>query len=841
MRPVSKHILQTAILALLLTLGSLGSASAQGYMPVRVKVYNTAEKDANGRSVPYDNVILYVFETEAEGLKASRQLADLITVHKQTGMDVAFVPQDECRFLNMAGSGGELYIDDVSTEGSILFLVESGDYNNELKMVRGKERITVEFNVNLSLEASQITVDLGGGPIDPGPISDDGDTLTIPTISYRLPGHMGRDDGRMVMQSYIVTPEDNDTLEFRKLTVMDGRDFHKTQLRRLSYNPDNDPLYGIAHKTPILSGNTKETSISSDKLYKTPEIRKGVLIMASLWMEDYNHEYFTDVFEVADTRRTWRPMQFLEYNGEPAQLDPMDPIYVKPPEKDKYPGEVQLPIQFAQGRATVDPNDAVSMHMLDSLRRRINAITREKGSTLRQVSVFGTSSPEGGYATNVALANERMKYIEAQIKAQIPSEKTASLRTSETDSRVASWDELADILVADGHISEADQIRAITSAYPGNIDAQNPHIYKLPFYDTLIKDNLSRLRMVNVKWVQEIYRKPSDEEILDKFYNQPEYREGGIKEFTDYEYWVLLRLVTETEDLEQICKRAIARDTQKFPGYEKRDLRWPLPANLLASSYLKRGIVDTTILAPFVTEGRRYDQPLTQGRQLRLNPAPVVANQVLMMLRGEYYNRAVRIAGILKDHPDYQLLYAVARCKAGYWKNQDESQKYYDIAHDSSPLNSVVMDLAKGYYNVARFGLDNLDPDAPLTHYLRAQLECMEFYGTTNKSNFSLMADDVQEKASRNLVKSFRKDSTYIDIAKADWFIFKGLLERALIEYENPSTDEDEDDGEDEERIMEILENMSEEEKNALIMKGTNHYEDLTDEEIKIYEKLSGF
>ena len=42
-------------------------------------------------------------------------------------------------------------------------------------------------------------------------------------------------------------------------------------------------------------------------------------------------------------------------------------------------------------------------------------------------------------------------------------------------------------------------------------------------------------------------------------------------------------------------------------------------------------------------------------------------------------------------------------------------------------------------------------------------------------------------------------------------------------------------------QIAEKLANMTDEEKKALIMKGINHYEELTDEEILLYEKLSEF
>ncbi len=841
MRPVSKHILQTAILALLLTLGSLGSASAQGYIPVHGKVYNTIDLDEHGKPKLFEDVIIYIYETEAEGKAALRRWTDARKVYDETGI-FYFDPMGGLE-KNMEGTGGEYDLNEVSTEGALLFAVIANGYPAELMMVKNKSEINVRLAVAISLDAARISAGLGAKlPVTP-PV-EKGDTLEI-SKGYKFPiEHLGRPDGRFVMQSYLVSPEGGDTLEFRRVVAMDGLDFHKTQLRRMGYKPENDILYVIAHQSPVLKDET-EAAYISDKVYKTSDVRKGILIMASVWFEDYNHVYFKDTFEVADTRRLYRPMQFLEYTKEPAQLDPNDPVYMKYPRLERMEGEMQLPIQFAVGRASVDPKDEASMHMLDSLRRTVYDITHARNSVLRHFSVFGISSPEGGYAANVSLAKERVRYIEAQAKSQIPNERLGSLRTSDTDARVATWEELADLLAADGHMIEAEEIRSIAAATPGNIDAQNPKIYKLPYYKTLIEAYLPKLRMVNFQWKQEISRKLTNEEILDKFYNDPDFREGGPSEFTPYEFWVLLQQIKDTEQLEQVCRRAIKQDSNK-----KREQRWPLPANILAASYLQRGVVDTTVLAPFVDEvpeaGRtvaRVDRPWKVGDYtFRLNPAPVVANQVLMMIRGEYYTRAVEIAEMLKNHPDYQLLYAVARCKAGYWDAaSEEGQQYYEMVHGSSPLNSVVMDLAKAYYFDAREGMEKLDEDAALTQYLEAQILCMEFHANMKDDSFNMMDEESQDQAIRHLVKCFRTDPSFIETARGDWYIFKGLFQKAKKEYDEPgSVLSDEVEFEGGMSIDEKIDSMTEDEKMDIIKRG-NAGEELTNEEQAIFDKLSGF
>ena len=79
-------------------------------------------------------------------------------------------------------------------------------------------------------------------------------------------------------------------------------------------------------------------------------------------------------------------------------------------------------------------------------------------------------------------------------------------------------------------------------------------------------------------------------------------------------------------------------------------------------------------------------------------------------------------------------------------------------------------------------------------------------------------------------------------MAASDFDIHEKLFEDAKKEYENPGSilpPEPEPDVAD--QIAEKLANMTDEEKKALIMKGINHYEELTDEEILLYEKLSEF
>lgn len=802
-----------AVMALALLAGG-PVLRAQSYTTVRLKVYNDLDKDENGKPRLYEEARVYVFETEAEGMAADRKYTDMV---KSGG--TIFVPDNVSESHDMFGTGGIITLNEASTEGAIFLAVQGDEKAAKLEKIKGRSEISVHLKVGYALNPIFVTDERKmGGAKESRPI-DNGKTVELNDICYLLPQHIGRTDGRFVIQTYLIPADtlapNRDTLEWRKLVVMDGRDYHKTQLRRMGFNPRNDQLYAIAHETPVLTDSTKDVYLP-DTLLKTQAVKEGVLVMGKVWFEDYNHVYFTDDVQLADTRRVSRPMQFLEFKREPERLNPYDDAYIKAPIKARRPGMIQLPIQFEQGQAKVDSKDPASLRMMDSLRHTVYRLAHDPDAVLRQLSVTGIASPEGSYTTNVSLANERVKYIINEAKAQIPADKQVSLRTPVIEARVASWNELADTLAKDGYVEEANQIRAITAKNPGNPDAQSPKIKKLPFYNTLIEDNLHRLRMVHFQWIHEEKRPLNDKEILNKYYTDPEFREGGSIEFTPYEFWVLMQRLSG-DDLERICKRAISKDLEN-----KWDRRWILPANVLAASYLERGVVDTTILAPYIQENVHKCDVINRWGEYTycLNPSAVVANQISMMLRGEYYDRAVDLVALLKGVPKYRMLDAIVHCKAGYWNAKDQkSEEYYNTVRGSSPLNTVIMDMAKGYYSSARFEIEELDPQDPVTLYLKAQLECMDFFDKTGVTNFGLLDDDVQDHAIFCLAESFRRDHTLVDKARFDWDIFKGLFDQALKDYENPTADS----------------GLTEEQKQALINKATFHPGNMTDEEWDLY------
>jgi len=829
-----KRVLVIFLLSLtaMLVAGMSTVLSAQT-IDVQGTVFNTADRDELGKPKPYDMVMIYIFETEAEGRKAARLWAEAKKMDDAMPGSFYFNALDvseDATERNMEGDGGSYLVHDVSPEGALLFGVQGNGYPSKLEFVKGRMEINVNFSVTLQLDAAKVTA--GGGerlPLTP-PV-EKGDTLEI-NKGYLFPEpRMGKPDARFAMQSFLLPPGGGDTLEFRRAIVMDGKDYHETQLRRMGYKGTRDPLYEIADKSPVLTDSTNKAFIS-DKIVRNAK-NKRVLIMAKLWFEDYNHVYFTDTLEVADTRRVVRPMQFLEYSLESASLDPNSPYYKKTPIRHNMDGDMELPIKFAVGKAMVDPKDSMSMVYLDSLRNVVYGVTHTQGSTLKGYSIYGVASPEGTYAKNVSLAQERMKYIEREVNSMIPSYAKDHMRRPVTESRVATWAELADTLAKDtSMVAYANDIREIVEEYPGSLDRQGAKIRQLPYYNTVIKENLGRLRIVSFHYTQTVMRVLTVDEILDRFRNYPEFQKGGAEEqFTPHEFWVLAQHLRDTTELEKACRRAIAQDVRTHP---KKEQRWVYPANVLAKSYLDRDKVDTTILAPYIDESwMKCNQPYHVGENtFLLNPAPVVANQVMMMLKGEHFTRAMQLALLFKGDPDYDQLYAIARCKAGYFDSTtDEGRRYYEMVRSTSPRNAVVMDIAMGYLFEIDSMLDSLDQEDPVTDYLRAQYECIKHFDETRDDSFNLMEEESKTTAIRYLVSSFNKDKKLLATAEQDWYIFKGLYEDGVKEYKEPGSVLPPE--------VEEPAAMSQEEIDRIMQLGNNgEFDKMTDEEQDLYFKM---
>ena len=714
---------------------------------------------------PLSDVVVYAYSTvaEAEDAYKSYMLAKETGGFFDPGLTYSEYPDASGYYEISAVETGALMFDPMGIADPIV------------KKINYQKEINVAFEVAIILDNSTVTAEVGNKPVvDPPEIF--GNTVSC-GATYPFKERVGKTNARFVVQAYLLAGNEKDTLEYRPPIVYDGEQYHKTQLRRLSYHPEYDPLYMIAETQPALTDSTMSVTWKDTVYLDDPT--ELIYCRAKIWAEDYNMVIYEDTMKIFNTGRARRPMRFLEYSFDEYHVDPND--FVKKPKRERRDAAVSTNLKFLVGKAALDPEDLAGKADLDNLKQELINVIHDEGSTLKEFHVAVTSSPDGTYYKNVELSKQRSDFARNEVTSVIPKALQKRVYMT-TKYEVASWSAVADILEKDSLYVEAAAVRKIVQQNPNSMDAQWGKIRQLPYYRSLISPRLPQLRSVTFKYVNEVFRQLTPEEILHRYNTDADYR-SGKKSFALYEYWHLFNMVKDPDELELLYRRAVV-DSKKAEGRI-----WPLPANNLAVSLMRKGVADTTILASLIDEREPLNRIIRNKNNPQvideiINIEQVVANQVVMFLRDEKYMRAMELCTLLPDSK-YGLLKSITRCLAGYFRDNksEEGQKVFNTVRNSTPRNRVVMNLAVGNIGLAKAALAKLDPNDPVTQYLNAQVLCRNHDSVMGMKNaivdFSTYESEY-DKALEYLRKCYEMDEKYKKIAETDWDIYEELHKEAL-------------------------------------------------------------
>ena len=737
-----------------------GVTYAQDLIIVTGKVLNKN----NGKPLE-EMVTVYSYNTVAEAEDAYKSLYDAI--HLGTVFNGGISRE-------AATQSDGYYEIPVAETGAILYYYPLSD--PVLEKVNRRQQINVNFDVNVTIEATTITATRKSVEPDIEDTAIEGNELKC-KLTFNLPPRMGKTNARLIIQPYILAANQKDTLEYRRPLVFDGQEYHMTQSRRMGW--DQDPLFDYVQDMALTD---EEMQIPwEDEIHlEDPGTVCSVHYMMSL--EDYTSVYYNYDKLILSTDRIRRPLQFLEYSVKHAVLDPMK--YQEKAQRERRDASMDMSLAFLVGKAELDPEDAKSQADMRELKRQITEIVTGEGSTLIQFEISGLASPDGPYAKNFQLAQERMNRVLKEIEKIVPAEKWKRVYRPKPRARVAGWDEVAELMEKDGYMEEGAEIRSIVRKNQGKPDKQWEKIIKLDYYRPLVVSYLPKLRSVTCAYKSEVYRPLTPQEILNKYRSDSLYFTGK-KPMLLYEYWNLFQMIEDKQELETLYKRAYeeTKASMKKP--------WMLAANNLAVSYIEREHVDTTILAPFIditvhgsNVTRTFNDGIRQTSEL-INPAELVMNQLIMYLRDDNFRSASIMAKLLPDTEEYKMVKAFTMCLGGHYKTRrDASQEdklranqVFETVRESSPVNKVVMNLAvknRSNDEAARKALEELDPNDPLTMYFKTIL-------ISRKADILDFGDEIEAIA---LLKGcFFKDEKYVAIAAGDSDINKYVFEYALEEY----------------------------------------------------------
>lgn len=745
------------ILTLILTLSLTEfSAFAQSRMPVEVQVRNTTD------DTPIVGATVYATNTVAEGQDVQNALKKLIDTGEWTDFSAAEYGTDEGGYVTVT----------VMETGALVVFVEGND-SPQLIKVNYRSNITVNFDMAVVLDEATVSVEQEGMQAE-SEVEIVGNYLNI-SSAFTIPANLGKPNARLIIMPFVLAANKVDTVQYRPPIVMDGSEYHMTQLRRMGYDETADPLFAYVRDT--LSSKAQKVQWV-DSIY-LEDLNKLYYVNYIAIMEDYNMVYFTHEEFLKNTGRIRRPLKFLDYNTTPYILDPIK--YKKEPRIEQLDDKAELSLNFLPGKAQLAEDDTASWNGLKAAKARLMEIINGEGSKLKELYISGVASPDGTYEKNRVLAKERLRFAANEIYYALPKHARDRMIYNGDNSTVAEWNVIVDSLRKDSLASYADQVQDIIDKFPNSRDKQWTSIRNLSFYRSNIVPYFEKLRSVQYSYSYEERRSLSPEEILDRYENDQAYR-SGKKSFHLYEYWHLFNMVEDEKELENLYRRAY-RDSRRYEGKY-----WELAANNLAVSLMNRGVVDTTILAPFIDiTVHKCDAKFTKQIGVRkfteiVNPKEIVANQLIMYLKDNNFRSASILAKILPEEEEFEMLKAFTLCLGGYYKGgntteeRQRRQEVFEKVCESSTKNKVIMLLARKlpqYNREALQVVEELSKDDALTYYLKTIALCRK------AASYTLLDYADADLAAECLTDCFIKDKSYMEIAAGDDDIYEDVFKVA--------------------------------------------------------------
>ena len=573
-------------------------------------------------------------------------------------------------------------------------------------------------------------------------------------------------DSRVVVQPVLYN-HTRDTVIYMRPKVLDRPEYNVTQDRLYGFDiEENDPLGEY-----VTVATEKDSVINVQRFKQLPDSVKGKGFKAlfrqiknipkrlkarkidlhtytwvdSIYKENPNddcdcelrcltEDYYKVLYDTAAVVAVGvvRPLRWLEYDVGIKEIT----------DENKIPKPVQTPkadsakvdLQFPNNGARFDLSNEVNKRIIDDLEEKLRALLGNKNATRINITLSCTSSPEGGFAHNYSLSQERMRFATNVLYGRLGADRD---RVSfDQGASVATWTDVAALLKKDSLFDKASAVEEIAAKFK-NRDDQWKAMRSLPFYGELLTNKyLPQLRRVDYIISYTEFRNPSLQETRADYEKY-----GPGPNINEYMYW---QLYTNAEN-DTIRERIIREALKQYPDKEAKETR--VFAHDLQVVLLRHHRSDTTLLAPFAGT-YAWDE---------INIAHAVA-----LLENGAYQAAMDHMRRVKETEKTRFLHSICAVLAG------ERGKVLDVVARTSQRNRVSVllhiDQNEAAYKTAMQMPDSL----ALTHYLRAV--CINRLGIAK-------IDDAIDKAKKELAIAIEMDPELKAIAEGDADVNKLLFD----------------------------------------------------------------
>ena len=617
---------------------------------------------------------------------------------------------------------------------------------------------------------------------------------------FDIEGEYARHDARFVGFPIIKYHDFPDSVTYMPPAVVNGKDYARAMERRMGFVRDKDKLN--AH---LFDSSLQMENHQCERFHykKGARILKGsnYYVPAIIWYEDNNGVYHKDSVLVQDGKEQ-EPMRFLNWESARkfTQIDRT---------KYEYKGDwVSIPtsesfkINFKVGEANIDFSDSITASEHSKMLTWLEGYYKMENGGIDQIVVRGYSSPEGSEATNRRLSKDRANTIINTLRARFP-QVTKITPTFDSYDNIVPWDAIADsMMLVDDSISHsyAQEIKTLIQGKT-TITEQNAAVRTNPtLYDYIKEKNLlSRMRRVEIEATIIEQRVLTRDEIVEKYSRDSTFRTRMLP----YQYYHMMCHLADVEDWDELYKVSkeayakvektkVQKELWERTTIDSLGIKYPketfvtkevlIPYRLAgyyyALSTMRKGLVDTEILKPYLDDGR-----VNRGGKYDMNNLAFVVAQVLMYCQDESFDGANALIQkySLLNFDNLTGLVMFVRCLNGDY----DDPAVRDYVMSTSDMNKAVILAAIGKYREALYILYNGDVprDDAKVEYLKAICHFQIQPETTKKPDKEnieytcIWDEEGQDKPGINtsrwampMLEAFRLDPNNIKYIENDGF-----------------------------------------------------------------------
>ena len=579
--------LRLIFLTLLLVLLLPMTAVAQEAVPVTVQGQVIVHNKEDGKDIRERVEYALLTKAEAQEAKAAfdRLTGEGDKSQNITGDEIEAIDRLKRRYgfvkKNTTKASGRFSINAATTLCLLFITGQESKVSDIIEIVEGK----TEYNVVINVQRLREVVKQGKRPEGEsigGGGGDTGDGNCYFHISLNIPKGFGKESARLIIQTYAVCCQTDDTVAYCEPLVYEGKEYHTLQNRRMDYDYyANDKLAG-AYRDGMELSSDEWIRIDTTLVYKKEDKNLDYRGPYTYVLEDYHHVYKTGGW--GGTCLFERPFKFVDFTPALAEM-PLSDEFREEAQSQFGQENRDLQLRFVVGRDVLEED---SMNQVN-IRKLVEEL-RSYGSKLVAPKIQGMASPDGGLKANQDLALRRAQYAARIIQPYLPSGVKVS-----SSSSVYTWNDVADALAKKGKGEMADQVRAIAA----KTDSPDRELRQLEYYATDIEPILEGMRVMRASYQYLRAKVLTADEAVDEYYTNKREYQTGKKKFSNGDFWNIYSHLTDEAEIDSLTVMAYNYIT-KDPEYATENIIAPYVANRYAIFNLKKGTPNARILEPFI-------------------------------------------------------------------------------------------------------------------------------------------------------------------------------------------------------------------------------------------------